>query len=159
MIRPATPDDAELVCALVLELAAYERAEPEAVATTPEAVRAALDPAAEPRLYGLIAETDDGEPAGFALFFPIYSSWRASWGLYLEDLFVRPAHRGGGYGFALLQAVAQEAVRRGAHRLDWAVLDWNRLALDFYERLGARPMSGWTTMRLTGEALVALTRG
>jgi GNAT superfamily N-acetyltransferase len=155
-IRPLTPDDAEVVCALVLELAAYEKAEPGAAVTTPEAVRAHLDPTAQPRLHGFLAETDAGEPAGFALFFPIYSTWRANWGLYLEDLFVRPAFRGHGYGFALLQAVASEAVRRGAHRLDWMVLDWNRLAIDFYERLGAVPMSGWTVMRLAGEPLTRL---
>lgn len=159
MVRPATPDDAELVCALVLELAAYEKAAPGAVVTTPEALRAHLDPSAEPRLYGLIAETPEGEAAGFALFFPIYSTWRAGWGLYLEDLFVRPEHRGRGYGFALLRAVAAEAVRRGAQRLDWQVLDWNRLAIDFYERLGAVPMTDWTTMRLSGEALQRLGEG
>jgi diamine N-acetyltransferase len=152
-VRPATPDDAEVVCALVLELAAYEQAAPGAAVTTPEAVRAHLDPAAEPRLHGFIAETGDGEPAGFALFFPVYSTWRANWGLYLEDLFVRPAFRGQGHGFALLRAVAAEAVRRGAYRLDWVVLDWNRLAIEFYERLGAEPLSDWTVMRLQGEAL------
>jgi GNAT superfamily N-acetyltransferase len=158
-IRPVTPDDAEVVCALVLELAEYEKARPGAAVTTPAAVRAALAPAADPRLSGFIAETDGGEPAGFALFFPIYSTWRANWGLYLEDLFVRPAFRGHGYGFALLQAVAAEAVRRGAHRLDWMVLDWNRLAIDFYERLGAVALDDWTVMRLEGEALTALAEG
>lgn len=155
-IRPARPEDASLVCDLVLELAAYERAEPGAVVTTPEAIRAALDPMAQPRLEGLIAETDAGEPVGFALYFSIYSTWWANWGFYLEDLFVRPQHRGAGYGFALLQAVAAEAVRRGARRVDWQVLNWNRLALDFYEQLGAQPLSDWTTMRLTGEALARL---
>lgn len=157
-LRPATPDDAELVCALILELAAYEKAAPGAAVTTPEAVRAHLDPDARPRLEGFIAETDAGEPAGFALFFPIYSTWRANWGLYLEDLFVRPEHRGAGYGLALLRAVAQEAVRRGAWRVDWVVLDWNRLAIDFYESLGAKPLDDWTVMRLQGEALAALGR-
>ena len=155
-LRPATPDDAALIARLILELADYEKAAPGDAVTTPEAVRAALDPAAEPRLYGLVAETDAGEPAGCALFFPIYSTWRANWGLYLEDLFVRPAFRGQGHGFALLQGVAAEAVRRGAHRLDWVVLDWNRLAIDFYERLGARPMEDWTVYRLTGDALARL---
>ena len=158
-IRPAIPDDADLVCALILELAAYEEAAPGAAVTTPEAVRAALDPTAQPRLSGLIAETEAGEPVGCALFFPIYSTWRANWGLYLEDLFVRPAFRGQGHGFALLQAVAAEAVRRGAHRLDWVVLDWNRLAIDFYERMGAEALSDWTVMRLQGEALAALAHG
>lgn len=152
-LRPATPDDAEIVCRLILELAEYEKAAPGAAVTTPEAVRAALDPDTTPRLEGFIAETDAGEPAGFAVFFPIYSTWRAGWGLYLEDLFVRPGFRGRGYGFALLQAVAAEAVRRDAHRLDWVVLDWNRLAIDFYEALGAEALDDWTVMRLSGEAL------
>jgi GNAT superfamily N-acetyltransferase len=156
VIRPATPDDADLLCRLILELAAYEKAAPGAAVTTPEAVRSALDPAAEPRLSGLVAETDDGEATGFALFFPVFSTWRANWGLYLEDLFVRPAFRGQGYGLALLRAVAAEAVRRGAHRLDWVVLDWNRLAIDFYEALGAVPLDDWTVMRLQGEALQRL---
>jgi GNAT superfamily N-acetyltransferase len=158
-VRPATPDDAALVCSLILELAAYEKATPGTAVTTPEAVRAALDPSAVPRLYGLIAEAGGGETAGLALFFPIYSTWRANWGLYLEDLFVRPAFRGQGHGFALLQAVAAEAVRRGAHRLDWVVLDWNRLAIDFYERLGAEALDDWTVMRLRGEALQRLGAG
>ncbi|HYE94816.1 MAG TPA: GNAT family N-acetyltransferase [Rubricoccaceae bacterium] len=158
-LRPATPDDAEVVCALILELADYERAQPGDAVTTPEAVRAHLDPAAAPRLFGILAETDEGEPVGVALFFPVYSTWRANWGVYLEDLFVRPAYRSQGYGFALLQAVAAEAVRRGAHRLDWMVLNWNRLAIDFYERLGAKPMGDWTVMRLEGEALRKLGEG
>lgn len=156
MIRPVTPADADLVCRLILDLAEYEKAAPGAAVTTPEAVRAALDPAASPRLDGLIAESDDGEAVGLALYFPIYSTWRANWGLYLEDLFVRPEHRGAGHGLALLRAVAAEAVRRGAHRLDWVVLDWNRLAIDFYEGLGATPLDDWTVMRLQGDALAAL---
>jgi GNAT superfamily N-acetyltransferase len=158
-IRPATPDDADLVCALILELAAYEKAAPGAVVTTPTAVRDALAATDGPRLSGLIAETDGGEPAGFALFFPVYSTWRANWGLYLEDLFVRPDFRGHGYGFALLKAVAAEAVRRGAHRLDWVVLDWNEPAIDFYRRLGAAALDDWTVMRLAGEPLARLAEG
>ena len=157
-IRPATPADAETVCALILELADYERLRDEAV-TTPAAIAAALDPAAQPRLDALVAEDDAGEAVGFALFYPVFSTFRAAWGLYLEDLYVRPDRRGEGHGFALLQAVAAEAVRRGAPRLDWVVLDWNRLALEFYARLGARPLDDWTVMRLQGEALVALGGG
>ncbi len=99
---------------------------------------------------------DAPEPIGFALFFPVYSTFEAAWSLYLEDLYVRPAARGTGAGLALLRAVAQEAVRRGAPRLDWVVLDWNAPAIGFYERLGARAMSEWTGMRLTGEALAEL---
>ena len=155
-LRPATPNDAELICRLILELAEYEKAEPGDAVTTPEAVRAALAATEGPQLGGLVAETDEGEAAGMALFFPVFSSWRANWGLYLEDLFVRPEHRGEGYGFALLKAVAAEAVRRGAHRMDWVVLNWNTPAIDLYRRIGAEPLDEWTTMRLAGDALAAL---
>ncbi|HEX8299696.1 MAG TPA: GNAT family N-acetyltransferase [Rubricoccaceae bacterium] len=163
VLRPATPDDAAAVCALILDLADYERLRDEA-RTTPEAIRRALDPApGTPRLDVLLAFPDGTPPGapgeaavGFALFFPVFSTFRAAWGLYLEDLFVRPEHRGTGVGIALLRAVAQEAVRRGAGRLDWVVLDWNRPAIDFYRRLGAVPMDDWTGMRLTGDALQTL---
>ena len=157
-LRPATAADAEAVCALVLELADYEKLRHEAI-TTPEAIRQALDPPpGAPRLDVLLAypDADAAEPAGFALFFPVFSTFRAAWGLYLEDLYVRPEHRGTGLGLALLRGVAQAAVRRGAPRLDWVVLDWNRPAIDFYRRLGAEPMSEWTGMRLTGDALQRL---
>jgi GNAT superfamily N-acetyltransferase len=158
-LRQATTADAELICALVLELAEYERAPAGAAVTTPEAIRQALDPAARPRLDAIIAETDDGEPAGCALYFRAFSSWRANWGFYLEDLFVRPALRGRGFGFQLLRAVAATAVRAGADRLDWVVLDWNTPAIEFYERVGARAMTDWTLMRLSGAALEALADG
>ena len=154
-LRSATPADAEAVCRLILGLADYEKLRHEA-RTTPEAIRAALDPApGQPRLDVLLAFADDAPDAaiGFALFFPVFSTFEAGWSLYLEDLYVRPEHRGTGAGLALLRAVAQEAVIRGAARLDWAVLDWNRLAIGFYERLGARPMTG---MRLSGDALAEL---
>ena len=171
ILRPATPTDAGVVCDLILELADYEKLRHDA-ATTPEAIRAALDPPpGAPRLDVLLASPGEGEAAGreaagreaagreaagFALFFPVYSTFRAGWGLYLEDLYVRPEHRGTGVGLALLRAVAQEAVRRGAPRLDWVVLDWNAPAVGFYRRLGAVAMDEWTGMRLTGDALAAL---
>ena len=98
----------------------------------------------------------DGVAAGVAVFFPAFSTWRAGWGLYLEDLFVRPAYRGQGIGLALFRAVAAEAVARGAERLEWIVLDWNELALGFYRSLGAEALDEWTKMRLTGDALAAL---
>ena len=157
-LRPATPDDADLVCRLILDLAAYEKAGPGDVATTPEAVRAALRPGAEPPLSALLA-FDDGEPAGLALTYRAYSTWRANWGVYLEDLFVRPEYRGRGIGLALFRAVAAEAVAGGAERLDWVVLNWNRLAIDFYEGLGAEAMTEWTGMRLSGDALERLAEG
>lgn len=163
VLRPATPADADAVCTLILELADYEKMRDEAH-TTPAAIREALDPPpGAPRLDVLLAFPDGtgaaapaGDAVGFALFFPVYSTFEAGWSLYLEDLYVRPEHRGTGTGLALLRTVAQEAVRRGAARLDWVVLDWNRPAIDFYERLGARAMDEWTGMRLSGDALAAL---
>ena len=96
------------------------------------------------------------EPAGFALFFYNYSTWKGHAGIYLEDLFVRPPLRGKGIGKALLSAVASIAVAEGCPRLEWAVLDWNTPAISFYRSVGAVPMSDWTTMRVTGNALPAL---
>ncbi|MEM9999149.1 MAG: GNAT family N-acetyltransferase [Bacteroidota bacterium] len=151
-VRRATAADADTLHDLVCALADYEKLRHEVVATADD-LRAKLAPDASPPLHALLAEDDMGQPVGFAIYFAIYSTFRGNWGLYLEDLYVRPEARGRGHGYALLQAVAQDAVARGAHRLDWQVLDWNRLALDFYERLGATPMSDWTTMRLTGDAL------
>jgi len=158
-LRPATPDDAPLVCDLVLELAAYEKATPGEVSATPESVRAALAAEAGPRLQAVLAVDDDGEAAGFALFFPAFSTWRANWGMYLEDLFVRPASRGQGVGLALFRAVAAAARAQGAERLEWVVLDWNTLALDFYRGLGADALDEWTKMRLSGDAHGALADG
>ncbi len=158
-IRSATPADAPLVRTLILDLAAYEKLSAEAEAGCREdLLRAHLRPDANPRLTGFIAETDGGETAGFALCFPVYSTFHTNWGLHLEDLFVRPEHRGAGFGLALMRAVAAEAERRGCVRMEWVVLDWNAPAIGFYERLGARPMDDWKTMRLTGEALADLAR-
>ena len=156
--RRATSADADVVCQLILDLAAYEKAGPDDVATTPEAVRSALAPDAVPALSALLAYEGD-EPAGLALTYRAYSTWRANWGVYLEDLFVRPEYRGRGVGLALFRAVAAEAVAAGAERLDWVVLNWNRLAIDFYESLGAKAMSEWTGMRLSGDALRQLAEG
>ena len=100
----------------------------------------------------------DGEPVGFALFFHNYSTFLAQRGIYLEDLFVRPEARGKGVGFALLSELARLAVERDCGRLEWAVLDWNQLAIDFYKRIGARPLDDWTVFRLTGDALENLAQ-
>ena len=158
-LRPAPPDDAPLVCELVRELAEYEKASSSDVSATSDGFRAALAPDAEPRLSCVLAFADDGEAAGLALFFPAFSTWRANWGVYLEDLFVRPTYRGQGIGFALFSAVAEAAVERGAERLEWVVLDWNELALGFYRQLGADALDEWTKMRLSGDALAALAEG
>jgi GNAT superfamily N-acetyltransferase len=100
----------------------------------------------------------DGEPMGFALFFHSYSTFLAQRGIYLEDLFVKPAARGQGVGFALLSELARIAVERNCGRLEWAVLDWNQLAIDFYKRIGAVPLDDWNIFRLTGDSLVRVAR-
>lgn len=150
-VRKAGSEDAETLVALILELAEYEKlrdeAEPDAAA-----LRLQLAEDANPRCEALLAEVD-GTAVGFALFFRNYSTFLTNFGTYLEDLYVRPEHRGAGIGFALLQRVAQIARARGSRRLDWAVLDWNTPAIDFYRQLGAEPLDDWTTMRLTEEAI------
>src|SRR5436190_13120407 len=153
LVRGARPEDAPLLLALFRELAVYERLEHELRATE-ELVRQALfgeRPAAE----ALLAE-HAGEAAGYALFFPTFSSFLARQGVWLEDLFVRPEHRGAGVGRALLAAVAARVRERGGERLEWAALDWNELALGFYRGLGARTMDEWITHRLVGEDLASL---
>ena len=103
----------------------------------------------------IIAE-DNGTPLGFAHFFHNYSTFLAQRGIYLEDLFVKPEARGKGVGFALLSALARIALERECARLEWAVLDWNQLAIDFYKRIGAKPLDDWTVFRMTGSALEKL---
>lgn len=152
-IRPATEADVPLVVRFIRGLAEYERLLHECQATE-EKVRASLF-GARPDAEVLIAEVD-GEPAGFALFFHNYSTFRGLPGLYLEDLFVEPACRGKGHGKALFRAVAKLAVDRGCGRFEWAVLDWNAPSIAFYESFGATPMNEWTTYRLTGDPLRAL---
>jgi GNAT superfamily N-acetyltransferase len=152
-IRPATVDDVPLIAQLVRELAEYEKLAHAAVATV-AGLREQLfgeRPAAEV----LIAEAD-GEPAGFALFFHNFSTFLGRRGLYLEDLFVRPAFRGLGLGRHLMAALARIAVQRDCGRFEWSVLDWNEPSIAFYRRLGAVGMDEWTVQRLEGEALRAL---
>ena len=155
-IRPATPEDGALIHQLILDLAIYER-EPDAVEGSP-AIYSAQLAAGQPPFECLILEDRD-EPAGFALFFPTYSTWRAKPGIHLEDLFVKPEFRGRGHGKALLEALARLCQERGCARLEWAVLDWNKPALDFYDALGAGPMSEWITYRITDEPLMRLGEG
>jgi GNAT superfamily N-acetyltransferase len=155
-VRMGERADVPLIAELIHGLAVYERLEDE-VQTTPERLEKTLFGA---RRYAevLIAEEDGGEPVGFALFFHNYSTFLARPGIYLEDLFVRESHRGRGAGKALLVKLAAIAVERDCGRLEWAVLDWNKDAIGFYERLGARPNSDWTVYRLTGDALAGLAR-
>lgn len=140
---------------MIVELAEYERAR-EKVAGTPELLARALfgpDQVAE----AVIAEVSE-EPAGFALFYTTFSTWQCLPGVWLEDLFVRPAHRRGGVGRALLSHVASVAVERGCGRLEWAALDWNAPALEFYEGLGALTLGEWRLHRLDGAALERMAR-
>lgn len=152
-IRPARADDSPAIAALIRELAAYERLEAEARATAADIARHLFG--AHPAAEALIAEVG-GEPVGFALFFTNFSTFVGRPGLYLEDLFVRPEHRGRGLGRALLAAIARLAVERGCGRVDWAVLDWNEPSIGFYRSLGANPMDDWTVFRLAGPALADL---
>lgn len=152
-IRPATRDDVPLIVQFIKDLAEYER-EPHAAEATPAMIDEALF-AARPACECLIGEVD-GQPQGFALFFHNFSTWKGKRGVYLEDLFVRPAARGVGLGKALLARLAQIALERGCPRLEWNVLDWNEPALKFYRALGAEPLDGWTIHRLSGDALTRL---
>ena len=149
-IRQARPHDASLIAHFIRELAEYERAPEEAVATGEDILRDGFS--GQPKFRVVIAEWD-GEPAGFALYFYNYSTWQGRAGLYLEDLFVRPTYRRRGIGKALLVHLARVAVEEGCGRYQWQVLDWNTPSIRFYESLGAKVMKEWLTMRVTGEAL------
>ncbi|HKI19474.1 MAG TPA: GNAT family N-acetyltransferase [Isosphaeraceae bacterium] len=149
-IRLARPDDAELLVNLVRELAVYEKLEEFAKATPADFQRHLFGP--RPVAEAAIAEAA-GEPVGFALWFTTFSTFRGQAGIYLEDIFVKPAFRGRGIGKALLAAVAKLAVERGCGRLEWSVLDWNAPAIGFYRALGARPMDEWTVYRIDDEPL------
>jgi len=153
LIRFATADDAATILRFIRELAVYEH-EPDAVEATEEVLAAQLAEE-RPPFECLIAELE-GEPVGFALFFFTYSTWRARRGIHLEDLWVTPSARRRGIGRALLARLAAIACERGCARLEWAVLDWNELAMSFYRGLGASALGEWTTWRLSDEPLRAL---
>ncbi|MFD9129989.1 GNAT family N-acetyltransferase [Kitasatospora sp. NPDC059571] len=155
MIRTATASDVPAIHAMIRELAEYERALHEARATEEQLHDALFGE--HPAVFGLIAEDDaTGEPVGFALWFRNFSTWRGTHGIYLEDLYVRPARRGGGHGKALLAELARICTERGYARLEWSVLDWNEPSIGFYKSLGAVPMDEWTVFRLTDDALAEL---
>jgi GNAT superfamily N-acetyltransferase len=153
LIRAARPADVALLLGLFGELARYEHLEHELRATEEQLAEALFGE--RPAAQALIAELD-AQPVGYALFFPTFSSFLASRGVWLEDLFVLPDHRGAGVGRALLAAVAANVREHGGERLEWAALDWNELALGFYRSLGARTMGEWITHRLHGDALASL---
>ena len=149
-VRPIRPDDVPAVVGLVRELADYEKAAHE-VRLTDQQLHDRLFGEA-PALFGHVAEVD-GEVVGMALWFLNFSTWRGTHGIYLEDLYVRPAHRGTGLGKELLRTLAGLCVERGYSRLEWWVLDWNTPSIEFYKRAGAVPMDEWTVFRLTDDAL------
>jgi GNAT superfamily N-acetyltransferase len=152
-IRPARPGEAALVLAFVQELADYERLSHEVVATQAMIDAALFGP--HPNTFCEFAERN-GEPVGFALWFFNFSSFRGRNGIYLEDVYVRPAHRGSGVGRAILRHLAARCVAEGLARFEWSVLDWNETAIRFYEAQGAQLMREWTICRLSGEALERL---
>ncbi|GEL20762.1 GNAT family N-acetyltransferase [Pseudonocardia asaccharolytica] len=154
-VREMRDDDVEPVVGLVHELAAYER-EPESCRLTAAQLRAALF-GPSPALFGHVAEID-GAVVGCALWFLNFSTWEGVHGVWLEDLYVTPARRGHGLGRALLAELAAICVERGYARLEWSVLDWNAPAIGFYRSLGAVGRDEWTTFRLSGDALCALSR-
>ncbi|KVX96150.1 GCN5 family acetyltransferase [Burkholderia ubonensis] len=149
-IRSATVADAPLILRFITELAIYEKAEDQVVATVASLERSLFGDASPAR--ALICEVD-GEPAGFAVYFLSYSTWLGRQGLYLEDLYVSPRFRGAGAGLRLLKALARIAVDAGCGRFEWSVLDWNEPAIRFYESVGAEPQSEWVRYRLAGDAL------
>jgi GNAT superfamily N-acetyltransferase len=152
-IRPATAADAALIFRFIRELAEYERLAHEVDATEADITKALFGPS--PRVFADIAEWE-GEPAGFALWFYNFSTFRGRHGIYLEDLFVRPELRSKGIGRALLQHLARRCMAEGLARLEWWVLDWNEPALKVYRSIGASSMDEWTVQRMTGEALQRL---
>jgi GNAT superfamily N-acetyltransferase len=149
-VRPVRPDDVPAVVALVRELAEYEKALHEA-RLTEEQLTAVLF-GDSPALFGHVAVVAD-QVVGIALWFLNFSTWRGTHGVYLEDLYVQPQHRGRGLGKELLRTLAAVCVERGYSRLEWSVLDWNEPSIEFYEAAGAVPMDGWTVFRLTDDAL------
>ena len=152
-IRPATPADIPTILGLIRDLAEYERA-PNDVVATEEGLREVLfgkRPSAE-----VMLANEGTNAVGFAVFFHNFSTWLGRPGLYLEDLFVKPSHRGKGYGRALLVHLAKIAAERGCGRMEWAVLDWNEPAIKFYRTLGAAPNEEWTIFRLTSDKIAKL---
>lgn len=156
-IRPASVNDAATILRFIRELAEYEKALHE-VAATQESVAASLFGEGSVT-RAAICETEDGVPAGSAVWFKTYSTWQAKNGLYLEDLYVTPDHRGAGVGKMLLRHLARVAIEEGCGRFEWSVLDWNEPAIRVYDAIGAEPQSEWVRYRLTGDKLKHFAAG
>jgi GNAT superfamily N-acetyltransferase len=156
MIRAATPADVPAILALIRELAEYEHLTDACVATEALLERHLFG---EDRAGHAIVAEEEGAVVGYAIYFTTFSTFLARPGIYLEDLYVQPAHRRRGVGRALLRRVARIAVERGCGRLEWSVLDWNAPSISFYRKLGAVPLDEWTMMRLAGEALTDFAAG
>ncbi|MBI4167245.1 MAG: GNAT family N-acetyltransferase [Acidobacteria bacterium] len=152
-IRPAIPNDLPEILKFIRELADYEKLADQAVATPEDLLR---DGFSESPYFQVVIAEWDGQPAGYALYFHNYSTFRGQPGLFLEDLFVRPQFRRKGIGKALLLHLAKIAVQKGCARFEWQVLDWNTPSIEFYKSLGAVVMKEWLTMRVAGEALERL---
>lgn len=153
LIRPATPEDTDQILAFIRDLAIYENAEHEVLATPAHVQRTLF--CADPKVHGLMC-LDGDRPLGFAVYFFNYSTWQGRHGLYLEDLYVAPEQRARGAGKALLAHLARIAVAHDCGRFEWSVLDWNAPSIAFYESLGAVAQDEWVRYRLTGEALQRL---
>ena len=150
--RPALPEDCPLILSFIKALAEYEKMSDQVVATE-DLLREWIFEKGKAEVIFPVAE---GEEVGFALFFHNFSTFLGRAGIYLEDLFIKPEHRGKGYGKATLQQLGRIALERGCGRLEWACLDWNKPSIDFYLSLGARPMDEWTVYRLAGDGLKAM---
>ena len=155
-LRPAVRTDATQILAFITELAEYERARHEVIATVADIERSLFDDGST--VHSLICERD-GRAIGFAVYFYSYSTWLGRNGIYLEDLYVTPDQRGDGAGRELLRHIAREAVAKGCGRFEWSVLDWNEPAIGFYQSLGAEAQDEWVRYRLDGEKLLAFAQG
>ncbi|MCK5941838.1 MAG: GNAT family N-acetyltransferase [Planctomycetes bacterium] len=155
-IRPARPGDEPHIARFIRDLARYENLEHELDLSEARLTEHLFG---ERAVCGALLAEHDGAPVGFALYFTSYSTFWCQPCLFLEDLYVDPEQRGNGHGLALLRALARLAVERGCPRLDWHVLDWNQLAIDFYQRQGATVLPDWRTCRLEGDALAAMAQG
>lgn len=153
-VRTALPSDVPAILRLVRDLATYEKAPEQCVASEDDFARALFPEHGHPTTFCHVGEVD-GRVVGIALYFLNFSTWTGRNGIWLEDLYVEPGHRGSGLGKALLLSLAEVCVERGYPRLEWTVLDWNQPSIDFYRALGAEPLDEWTTHRLEGAALAA----